>query len=78
MAVKTFIPEIGGRYRLRNGDVVKVTGGREALKLDGKSKEYIFYGKFEDGSLCAWNANGTYRASGGLKPYPLDIMAEVS
>lgn len=78
MKVKTLKPEIGGRYRLRNGDIVKVTGGRHALMLDGKNKEFIFYGKFEDGSLCAWNANGTYRASGGLKPYPLDIMVEES
>ena len=65
-----------GKYRLRSGEIVTVTGGRDAIQLYGKGSEWIYYGKFSDGSLCAWNANGTYRASSGRVKHPLDIVGE--
>lgn len=71
------IPKPGKWYRLRNGTVAMVKGRRDALMLNGKTTEPIWYGKFSDGGLCAWNINGTYRASSGKIEHPLDITDDL-
>lgn len=71
------VPKLGHTYRLRCGDKVKISGCRDALMLDGKTRELVWFGKFQDGGLCAWNLDGTYRASSGAVEHRLDIVAEV-
>ncbi len=70
------IPQWGKWYRLRDGSTAQVLGSRDAVMLDGKTLEPIWYGKFNSGGLCAWNFDGTYRASSGQVPHPLDIIGE--
>jgi hypothetical protein len=75
--VSTVAPEVGKAYKLRNGDVVRVTLKRNAISLDGKTLEPVLVGVFrEGGGLCAWWPNGVYRASSGLIPYDYDVVEE--
>lgn len=71
------VPQLHRTYRLRSGDKVKIIACRGALMLDGKTRELVWHGKFTDGGLCAWNLDGTYRASSGDREHRLDIVAEV-
>lgn len=76
LSVKPPVIRVGARFLVRSGEIVEVTGTREALVFKGPRRERIWYGRFRDGTLCAWNLNGTYRASSGLREHRLDIVGE--